>query len=82
MIDVSRFKQGERCPRCAGRRVVAVSIPADRWRCAPNAQPFPLGEDIREHEAFNTEEFFMFEEETEMTKKLKAQHRIGAGNVG
>lgn len=60
MIDVSTFHAGQRCPRCppegkappyAVRRVIAVSIPTDRWRCAPGAQPFPLTEHVREHDA-------------------------------
>lgn len=62
MIDVSRFRVGDRCPRCAGRRVYAVSVPDDRWRCVPNAMPFPSKhEHIREHEAANLDEHFTFE---------------------
>lgn len=49
MIDVSRFRTGDRCPRCSGRRVYAVDIPNDRWRCVPYAMPFAL--EFKQHDA-------------------------------
>ena len=52
MIDVSTFHMGDRCPRCTERRVYAVSIPTDEWRCVPNAVPVPwLPSQVREHNA-------------------------------
>jgi len=52
VIDVSAFKIGDRCPSCTERRVYAVDIRRDLWRCVPNAvvRPWKL-EQIIEHDA-------------------------------
>lgn len=42
MIDVSRFRMGDPCPRCLGRRVYALDVNTDEWACIPNAEPFPV----------------------------------------
>lgn len=52
MIDVSRFKLGDACPRCIGRRVYVVDEERNLWCCVPNAIPKPwLREQVLEHEA-------------------------------
>lgn len=52
VIDVSRFKLGEACPRCIGRRVYVVDDDANLWCCIPNDVPIPwLREQVLEHEA-------------------------------
>lgn len=52
MLDVSRFKLGDPCPRCAGRRVYAVDQDKNLWLCIANAMPVPWRRDqVTEHDA-------------------------------
>jgi len=52
VIDVSRFRLGDACPRCAGRRVYAVEQDKNLWLCVANAIPKPWRRDqVIEHDA-------------------------------
>lgn len=52
MIDVSRFRIGDACPRCVDRRVYAVEQDRDLWLCIANAMPIPWRRDqVTEHDA-------------------------------
>jgi hypothetical protein len=61
MIDVSRFKLGDACPRCSGHRVYAVDQDKNLWLCIANAMPVPWRKDqLQEHDAteyVDTEDF-------------------------
>ncbi len=52
VLDVSRFRVGDRCPRHVDRRVYAVDETRNLWCCVPSAMPIPWRHDqVIEHDA-------------------------------
>lgn len=52
MIDVSRFRTGDRCPRCINRRVYQIDEDRNMWLCIDNARPVPSKRDqLTTHDA-------------------------------
>lgn len=39
MIDLAHRRINEACPRHANRRIIAIDLNANTWRCAPNSMP-------------------------------------------
>lgn len=52
VIDVSKFRCGEACPRHWNRRIYAVDQDKNLWLCVPSAMPVPWRRDqVIEHDA-------------------------------